>query len=187
MEAAMAQEKMTERLVTVVLTLVVAGVLGVLGTALARGALIGALGGVQETEPTFDQRVRSLSDRVQALRAKIEGATTVPTGAVMVFDLSSGCPDGWTEFADAAGRTIVGQGSGMVDENRQPLTGRKYREHGGEERHTLTEEEMPKHGHGQGRTYFYNVENLNTFFLIQTVGREENIGFNSKKNHNKGK
>ena len=147
-EGKMAQEKMTERLITVVLTLVVAGVLGVVGTALGGGALIGALGGVQETEPTFDQQVGTLSDRVQALQAKIEGATRVPTGAVMAFDLATGCPeDGWTEFADAAGRTIIGQGSGMDDKNGKPLTGRKYRGHGGEEKVTLTVKEMPAHVH----------------------------------------
>ncbi len=32
----------------------------------------------------------------------------VPNGAVMAFDLRSGCPTGWDPFHDAAGRTIVG-------------------------------------------------------------------------------
>ena len=146
----MAQEKMTERIITVVLTLVVAGVLGVVGTALGGGALIGALGGVQETEPTFDQQVGTLSDRVQALQAKIEGATSVPTGAVMAFDLATRCPDGWGAFKDAGGRTVIGAGAGMIpgtEERDESIQTKKYRQHGGEEEVTLTEPQMPKHKH----------------------------------------
>jgi hypothetical protein len=32
---------------------------------------------------------------------------TIPSGAVMFFDLAS-CPDGWTELTDARGRYIIG-------------------------------------------------------------------------------
>ena len=44
------RRRLGDRFITVVITLVVAGVLGVVGTALTGGALIKALGGVQETD-----------------------------------------------------------------------------------------------------------------------------------------
>ena len=94
----------------------------------------------------------------------LEGSTAaLPSSAVVAFDLPNGCPDGWTEFADAAGRTIIGQGSGMDDGNGKPLTGRKYRGHGGEEKVKLTVAEMPTHGHsGVTAVGSYNAAHLAT-------------------------
>jgi hypothetical protein len=56
-----------------------------------------------------NQRIASVP---YALRAKYAesappGEGAVPAGAVMFFDLAS-CPEGWTEMADAQGRTLVG-------------------------------------------------------------------------------
>lgn len=68
------------------------------------------------------------------------GIAVVPPGTVAAFDLAS-CPDGWSEFAEGAGRTLVGVGSG------EGLSSRTLKETGGEESHTLTIEEMPGHRH----------------------------------------
>jgi hypothetical protein len=76
----------------------------------------------------------------------------VPPGAVMAFDLPSGCPAGWKVFEAAISRTIVGATLGQAaspnhDENGKLLSSRLYRKDGGEERHTLTVDEMPAHRH----------------------------------------
>ena len=64
----------------------------------------------------------------------------VPASAVVAFHTAS-CPDGWKEVEFTKGRFIVGVGEGSE------LTPRRLLETGGEERHTLTIEEMPKHAH----------------------------------------
>lgn len=169
----MAQEKMTERIVTVVITLVVAGVIGVIGSALGGGALIGALGGVQETKP-------ALAERVKALEAR-PAVTGIPVGAVMAFDLSTGCPDAWSPVSDLAGRVIVGAHTDRTAEFG-------YRAIGGEERHKLTDKEMPRHAHGKGREYFYthSTESPDRFVLKSDAGNENSIGFNKDFLYNKG-
>ena len=57
-------------------------------------------------------------------------------GAIVAFDLPTGCPDGWQEFVDAASRMIIGVGSRQI-----------YRTQGGEEEHSLTVAELPNHSH----------------------------------------
>ncbi len=66
-----------------------------------------------------------------------------PKGAVVAFDLSSGCPKGWTDLGVSepghfAGRTIVAVGR---NQNRQA---HEYRDRGGAETHVLTTAELPK-------------------------------------------
>lgn len=58
----------------------------------------------------------------------------VPAGAVMPFNLDA-CPSGWSEFVQANDRFILGKGAKALGET------------GGEERVTLTVEEMPRHNH----------------------------------------
>jgi hypothetical protein len=77
----------------------------------------------------------------------------VPPGAVMAFDLPSGCPAGWGVFEEASGRTIVGATRGQSpppnhDQNGQTLSFRTYRTTAGEERHLLNLDEMTPHVHG---------------------------------------
>ncbi len=78
---------------------------------------------------------------------------TVPSGAVLAFDLPNGCPDGWAPFAAAQSRAIVGATDGPFepglgrDSEQEPLRELKYREHGGAETVTLKEAEMPRHSH----------------------------------------
>jgi hypothetical protein len=65
---------------------------------------------------------------------ELEGEST-PAGAVMSFDLAT-CPDGWSEYANAKDRVIVGSGSSYARGST-----------GGESTHTLTVAEMPSHNH----------------------------------------
>lgn len=64
----------------------------------------------------------------------------VPSGTVAAFSLSA-CPSGWTAQTALAGRTIIGAGQGSG------LTNRIAGTTGGEEMHTLTIDEMPRHFH----------------------------------------
>jgi hypothetical protein len=68
----------------------------------------------------------------------------VPSGAVMAFNLSV-CPAGWTAFATAAGRTIIGMNAGG-----NGLSARSLGATVGEEMHTMSLSEMPSHDHGIG-------------------------------------
>jgi hypothetical protein len=91
---------------------------------------------------------------LQRLIEKIERLEkqTVPSGAVMAFDLPGGCPIGWSTFRSATGRTIIGVGKDYdvgldKDASGQPLVPRRYGDHGGEARHTLSIDEIPSHTH----------------------------------------
>lgn len=75
-----------------------------------------------------------------AFQAKLALQIAVPKGAVMAFNLSE-CPEGWTPFAQANGRVVVGSGQGSG------LTARTLGQVGGAETHTLTVDEMPAHSH----------------------------------------
>ena len=66
---------------------------------------------------------------------------SVPAGAVMAFNLGS-CPSGWTDYSAAAGRNIVGYGSGTGLTPRTTIG-----QTGGEEKHTMTTTELATHSH----------------------------------------
>lgn len=90
------------------------------------------LGSAQNTGPFAPQTT---------LRADTLNLWVVPQGAVVPFDLDA-CPKGWSEFASAHGRLVMGAS------NTGPDPVRKRGETVGELRHTLTETQMPKHDHG---------------------------------------
>lgn len=74
------------------------------------------------------------------------GKFDIPKGAIVAFDLPSGCPNGWTDVgktdpARFAGRMLVAVG---IHENREPQS---YGNIGGAEKHQLTTAEMPGHVH----------------------------------------
>jgi hypothetical protein len=96
----------------------------------------------------FKAQQKELLDLRQA------GTGSIPSGAVMAFDLPTGCPFGWSGFERGISRTIIGasnvHGSNVnnFDRSGQPLRAYPYQSDGGEEKHVLTIPEMPSHDHG---------------------------------------
>lgn len=82
-------------------------------------------------------------------------APSVPSGAVMAFDLER-CPAGWAPFAPAAGRTIIG-----VNDGGNGLAPRARGDVVGEEAHRLTADELAPHTHagntGRGKQMSYRL------------------------------
>lgn len=75
-------------------------------------------------------------------------ARVLPVGAIVAFDLSSGCPEGWSAFDVAGGRVLLGAGPHKnLDASGRLLSTYKLGQFGGEENHILTIEEMPTHTH----------------------------------------
>lgn len=75
------------------------------------------------------------------------------SNAVVAFDNSQGCPEGWTAFLPATSRVIIGTGTQddlkkVPSEFSSDLTARPFRQPGGEEKHVLLPDEMASHGHG---------------------------------------
>jgi hypothetical protein len=81
--------------------------------------------GVLKADPAFKQDIS----------AKI---SPIPKATIAAFDVPN-CPEGWTEYANARGRTIVGAGQG------NGLTARAYRETGGSEQLRLSIDQLPPH------------------------------------------
>ena len=75
-------------------------------------------------------------------------AASIPTGAVMAFDLPA-CPQCWSLFKPATARIIIGAGQDFdpgyaTGDDGQRLTPKNYRDFGGAESHTLIPAELPK-------------------------------------------
>ena len=107
--------------------------------------VVGTIAALTWLEGFVDKRVQA------AGTSFVPGA--VPAGAVMAFDLPTGCPDGWGAFEDAGGRAVIGAGAGMIpgtEERDLNIQTKKYRQHGGDEKVTLTISEMPGHDHSEG-------------------------------------
>jgi len=100
---------------------------------------------IEKTAEKIDEQLKST---VRAELEKIEGLdvdallikAAIPSGAVMAFAKSE-CPEGWGIFKDAYGRTIIGAGKG------DGILVKTLFEKGGEEKHALMINEMPKHQH----------------------------------------
>ncbi|ASJ73867.1 hypothetical protein [Granulosicoccus antarcticus] len=79
-----------------------------------------------------------------AFQAKEALAVAVPRGAVMAFNRIE-CPDGWSDFAPGAGRTVFGlSGAGAFASVGAT---------GGAEFVTLTVGNIPPHTHPSGKTF----------------------------------
>ncbi len=68
------------------------------------------------------------------------GVGNVPSGAITAFSLTTTCPSGWSDYASAEGRVIIGVGTLGSDSYGLGNIG-------GEARHKLTVNEMPSHIH----------------------------------------
>jgi len=67
----------------------------------------------------------------------------VPAGAVMPFDLSEGCPAGWSYFGPAIGRTIIGATNQSPPNNEMLVANKAYRASGGRPSIQLTADNLP--------------------------------------------
>jgi len=99
--------------------------------------------------------------------AKQSAPVVVPPGAVVAFDLKTGCPADWTDVGlnDSkrfAGRTLIAVGPRVDRNNGGTTIIRDYDDQGGEQDHTLNINEMPSHSHGPfGSAAFRHLVQLN--------------------------
>lgn len=83
---------------------------------------------------------REVDELNRRLEAALPSQMTVPSGAVVAF--ANKCPDkGWSPYTKAEGRFILGVGKGPLES----FVGLETP--GGQQKITLTTEEMPKHKH----------------------------------------
>ena len=74
----------------------------------------------------------------------------IPSGAILAFDLTAGCPKGseWSPYDLAGGRVILGAAKHTnLDQNGEKLSQYELGESGGEEKHKLEKDELPSHAH----------------------------------------
>jgi hypothetical protein len=93
-----------------------------------------------------------------------------PVGAIVAFDRAEGCPEGWANWDQGAGRVIVGSGQGSN------LSSRSFAEVGGTETHTLSVDEIPAHSHS-------TVQMIGT----NSVDGVDSTTTNSGEHHNEGR
>jgi len=105
---------------------------------------------IQQALGNVDQIAEQIASNSDFQKIVSETALADLRGMVVAFDQSKGCPVGWSEFQEAAGRMIIGVGEGSIDrigDQDIPLTERRWRDFGGAESHILTDTEMPRHNH----------------------------------------
>jgi hypothetical protein len=145
----------SEKATIAVITAVVLGGLTLLWNWGSNGGIVRALGGVTKDD---------VADIVNKLGIKGPPGERGPPGppgpfqpgAVVAFDLPTGCPAGWSIFERGMSRTIIGaSGTGLsvfdvpnLDANEHRLRAHAYQSTGGEEKHTLKVDELPTHDHG---------------------------------------
>ncbi len=88
---------------------------------------------------------------IQVVKA---GSSSLPTGAVIAFDLAK-CPDDWENVGSVeadrfAGRTLVVAGAGMNRADGRLTTERKHGASGGSETILITKDQLPSHSHRLG-------------------------------------
>ena len=94
-------------------------------------------------------RLESVETRLRKLESDLSVFRDA-TGLIAAFDRdrTRPCPSGWRLFEPAGGRFIVGAGdNSFKDVNGIDLTDHSVGVVGGEEKHTLTVDEMPLHDH----------------------------------------
>lgn len=116
---------------------------------------------------------------------RLRGGPTIPAGAVVAFDRPDGCPeDGWTAFTGGAGRFIIG-----VDGTAYKLpyvAGKPEYQTGGEEKVTLTGEQMPPHIHSIDlrRDNYAKANHQSALMNVNGVSGSFRGAENAKKPHN---
>lgn len=106
----------------------------------------------------------------------------VPDGAVVAFLHPCDEVDGWEAYADGAGKFLLGAGEGVLrpqghhkppgDHPQVTLSKIEFGDQGGQETHTLTVPEMPRHNH----------DNESGKYLVQRTGEHTEIGTDSIEN-----
>jgi hypothetical protein len=110
----------------------------------------------------------ALRNQADVLKKQIDQlGASVPKGAVVAFDLSTGCPAGWSRVQDLNGRVIVGAGQGQPN-----LTPRDFRDRGGSETLNLTKAQLPKERIGFAYAEVNDAmrENRSSYHLVVSVG-----------------
>lgn len=118
--------------------------------ATLRKDLVSLVNDLQVRAQSTEEKIAQRTEEALRVAQRTEEALRVLPDlarAVVSFDSPDGCPEGWVEFQDAAGRVIVGQGSS------KDLSPRRYREIDGEEEHALAIAEMPAHTHPVRRDF----------------------------------
>lgn len=104
---------------------------------------------------TLKSQIATITERLDALPSTPPAPVTpsIPAGVVAAFDLQAGCPAGWAPYTRANGRTIVGainSGTGEAPNFKHEVRDKRlyhYNERHGQERVTLSVNEMPAHNH----------------------------------------
>ena len=72
-------------------------------------AIIMAFTGLAMAQSAYDEyKIRTRGERTSTSSAS---TASVPSGAVMAFDLRGKCPSGWSQWDKASGRVIIGTGT----------------------------------------------------------------------------
>lgn len=166
--------KFGEKVGVAVISAIILGALALVWNFASSGGLVKALGGVPKAE------LEAMIGHPHPAAPALAPVAAMPKDAVVAFDMPGACPEGWSTFAEAQSRAIVGAffGSGFVaglgaDERREQLTEYKYRQHGGEEMVALTVEQFPSHLHALQLHYAYNFAQGNAFILTGQDGPVE--------------
>ena len=87
-----------------------------------------------------------------------------PAGAIMAFDIETGCPEGWVPYTDGLGRFIIGATDPPGDPQADNGTGTSIARFplgakGGALAHRITTQELPAHSHGGAGLEEYHIAN----------------------------
>lgn len=138
-------QRVTHRMLWVVLAAVVLLLGAAVLDALAFGGCIDILG------------YRSSGCKSAATAEFPEGAVVAFWNDANINDLENQCPGGWVPFEEGRGRFLIGAGDPSDpdfekwqpegDSNPKDVSTHQPKKSGGEEEHTLTIEQMPRHNH----------------------------------------